>query len=734
MRIDRKSIDSTLKGTRPLSVQRKDLHFPQEEPLKIEKVQPLDKDYVDSIIDHMMNALIVIDPDGMIKTINRATRNLLGYSEDELIGQPIEFIFADDSPFKGIGAGVFESTYRSKDRRKIPVLISGSVMRSAEGQIQGIIALAQDITERKKSEEALQESQRVLSTLMGNLPGMAYRCKPDQDRTLEFASEGAQELTGYSPTDLIGNTRISFAQLIHSEDLNQVRTETETAIKEKHAFQLIYRITDRSGKVKWVWEQGIGVHTPEGTLVAQEGFITDITERKLSEERLQYLAHHDALTGLPNRSLFLEHLRLALISASRHQRLVAVLFLDLDRFKLINDTLGHAIGDLLLKAVAERLTACLRRSDTVARLQNQDHTVARLGGDEFTLLLTDIAQTADVPIIVQRILNAFSPPFHIEGHELFITPSIGISLYPNDGENAEKLLRNADTALYRAKEQGRNNYQFYLPEMNAKVSERLAMENNLRKALEREEFLLHYQPQVDLTTGQVIGMEALVRWHRPDSGLISPAKFIPLAEETGLIIPLGEWVLRTACAQNQKWQESGLPPIWIGVNLSGRQFQQKGLIETVRKVLSETRLPADYLELELTESILMQKVETITSALSELNAMGIQISIDDFGTGYSSLSYLKRFPISKLKVDRSFVSDITTDPDDAAITAAIINMAHSLKLKVIAEGVETADQLAFLKSLKCDGMQGYLFSRPLSAEQATELLKKGTSLSPPTPR
>jgi len=679
----------------------------------------------------MMNALIVIDPDGIIKTINPATCNLLGYTEDELVGRPVEFVFADDSPFKGIGPGVFESTYLSKDRKKIPVLISGSVMRSAAGQIQGIISLAQDITERKKSEEALRESQRVLSTLMGNLPGMAYRCKPDQDRTMEFASQGALELTGYSPSELIGNKKISFAQLIHPDDINQVKSEINKANRENRSFQFTYRITNIHGREKWIWEQGIGVYTDSGNLVALEGFMIDITERKLSEERLQYLAHHDALTGLPNRTLFLEHLRLALITASRHQRIVAVLFLDLDRFKLINDTLGHATGDLLLKSVAERLITCLRRSDTVARLHPPSNTVARLGGDEFTLLLTDIAQAPDVPIIVQRILNAFTTPFLVEGNELFVTPSVGISLYPNDGENAEKLLRNADTALYRAKEQGRNNYQFYLPEMNAKVSERLAMENNLHKALEREELLLHYQPQVDLNTGQIIGMEALVRWRRPDSGLVSPAKFIPLAEETGLIIPLGEWILRTACAQNKAWQDCGLRPIRVGVNLSGRQFQQKGLIETVRRALGETGLSAEYLELELTESILMQKVETITSALSELDAMGIQISIDDFGTGYSSLSYLKRFPISKLKVDRSFVNDITTDPDDAAITAAIINMAHSLKLKVVAEGVETSAQLVFLRSLQCDGMQGYLFSRPLTSEDATEMLKAGKSLSLP---
>jgi diguanylate cyclase (GGDEF)-like protein/PAS domain S-box-containing protein len=700
-----------------------------ENNLRTEKTPSLEKDYVDSIIDNMMNALIVIDPDGMIKTINRATLNLLGYTENELIGRPVEFIFADDSPFKGTGSGVFESTYLSKDGRKIPVLIAGSVMRDTTGQIQGIISLAQDITERKKSEEALRENQRVLSTLMSNLPGMAYRCKHDSDWTLEFVSKGALELTGYPPADLVGNRKVSFAQLIHPDDLNQVATEIETAIKENRSFQLVYRIIDAGGKEKWVWEQGIGIFTPDRKLLALEGFIIDITERKLSEERLEYLANHDPLTGLPNRALFMDHLRLALMTAKRRQRLAAVLFLDLDRFKLINDTLGHGVGDVLLKAVAERLSLCLRRSDTVARLNVMNGTVARLGGDEFTLLLTDIVHAQDVPIVVQRILNLFMTPFIVEGHELFITPSIGISLYPNDGDNAEKLLRNADTALYRAKEQGRNNYQFYLPEMNAKVSERLSMENSLRKALERKEFLLHYQPQVDLNTGAIVGMEALVRWHHSESGLISPAKFIPLAEETGLILPIGEWVLRTACAQNKRWQEAGLPPIRVAVNLSGRQFQQRNLIETVRRTLTDTGLDAAYLEMELTESILMQKIEIITSVLSELDAMGIQISVDDFGTGYSSLSYLKRFPISKLKVDRSFVSDITTDPDDAAITSAIINMAHSLKLKVVAEGVETADQLAFLRSLKCDGMQGYFFSRPLTAEQATEMLvqKKGIS-------
>lgn len=446
--------------------------------------------------------------------------------------------------------------------------------------------------------------------------------------------------------------------------------------------------------------------------------LRDFTERKRSEERLNHLATHDPLTNLPNRRMLSEILAKTLPRHQRHKRLVAVMFLDLDRFKIINDTLGHDVGDGLLKGVAKRLVDLVREGDTVVRM----------GGDEFVLILTDVAEMQDPSRVAQRILDSLSKPFAVEGHELFITTSIGISLFPGDGENPETLLKNADAAMYRAKEQGKNNYQYYSSNINAKASERLSMENSLRHALERGEFLLHYQPRVDLATGRIFGAEALIRWQHPERGLVSPAEFIPLAEETGLIVPIGEWVLRTACAQNKAWQTAGLSSFRVAVNLSGQQFQEKKLVEMVLRALRESDLSPRFLELELTESIIMKNAEQTIGTLCKFHGMGIEIAIDDFGIGYSSLNYLKRFPISRLKIDQSFVRDITTDPDDSAIVAAIITMAHSLKLKVVAEAVETSDQLEFLRQLQCDEIQGYLFSRPLPPEEMTKLLKVGKRL------
>jgi len=447
--------------------------------------------------------------------------------------------------------------------------------------------------------------------------------------------------------------------------------------------------------------------------------VNEISERKRAEERLNYMAHYDQLTGLPNRILFNDLLKQAMIEAAAHERLVALMFLDLDRFKTINDTLGHETGDALLKAVAERLRDCLRRGDTVARLS----------GDEFALVFADMAHIDDASRLAQKILDRFTTPFRIGERDLFITSSIGITLYPFDQDDANTLLKNADAAMYRAKEQGRNNYQFYTSEMNVRALERLSFETNLRQALERDEFILHYQPKVDLVTGNVIGMEALLRWQNPELGLVSPAEFIPLAEETGLIVAIGEWVIRTACKQNKAWQAAGLPFLRISVNLSARQFKEKNIVERVAQALKETGLEARYLELELTESLL-QTPETTITPLKELHALGIHLSIDDFGTGYSSLSYLKRFPIDTLKIDRSFVRDITTDADDAAIANAIITMAHSLGMYVVAEGVETGEQLAFLCQRKCDSMQGYYFSKPLPADAFVSLIKEGRRLTP----
>ncbi len=435
-----------------------------------------------------------------------------------------------------------------------------------------------------------------------------------------------------------------------------------------------------------------------------------------SQAQLYRLAHYDALTGLPNRLLLLDRLSQAMAQAARGERLLAVMLLDLDRFKTINDTLGHAIGDRLLCRLGERLTACVREGDTVARL----------GGDEFIVILSNLRYVPDAAAVAQKILDALHQPFPIDGHEIFVTPSIGIALYPFH-EGVETLLQCADRAMYHVKEQGGNQYEFCTVEMNDRNPRRLSMETGLRRALKRGELELHYQPQVDVANGCIVGVEALLRWRHPELGLVPPGEFIPLAVETGQILPIGEWVLHTACAQARAWQDAGLPPLRMAVNVCVRQFHQANLAGLVRRVLEETGLDARWLELELTESTLMQNTQTTIAVLGELNAMGAQLSVDDFGTGYSSLAYLKRFPIDALKIDGSFVCDITTDPNDAAIVKAIIAMAHSLDMRVVAEAVETEQQLAFLREHRCHEVQGFLVGRPVPADELETRLVAATA-------
>lgn len=438
--------------------------------------------------------------------------------------------------------------------------------------------------------------------------------------------------------------------------------------------------------------------------------LLDITERKHAEQRLResearlnYLAYHDALTDLPNRLLFQDRLQHSMSKARRCAQQVAILFLDLDRFKKINDSLGHEVGDSLLKVVAHRLRNCMRHSDTVARL----------GGDEFVVIVEQFRQMKEVLLVARKILQTLSIPTTIRNHELSVTASIGISLYPDDSDDVEGLMRCADMAMYRAKENDRENYQFYTPEMSQGAVEMLLLEGDLRKAMAQNELVVHYQPQFDLVNRRLIGIEALIRWQHPRRGLITPADFVPLAEETGLIVPIGEWVLRTACAQNKAWQQAGYTPFKVAVNLSGLQFGQKSLVSTVDKVLSESGLDPKYLELELTETVVMNDAEAAIAALEALGDMNVTLAIDDFGTGYSSLSYLKRFPIHRLKIDRSFVRECTVNVNDAAIISSIIALAHGMNFEVIAEGVETAEQLRFLRQQGSDGGQGYLYCPPL---------------------
>jgi diguanylate cyclase (GGDEF)-like protein/PAS domain S-box-containing protein len=437
-------------------------------------------------------------------------------------------------------------------------------------------------------------------------------------------------------------------------------------------------------------------------------------ERKLAEDRIHFMANHDALTGLPNRTLLSDRLSQALLYAQRYERWVTVLFVDLDNFKFINDSLGHNAGDELLKTIARRMVDCVRATDTVVRL----------GGDEFVVVLSDQPKNADTTSeIVQKIQAAIGEPIRLEGHDLRVTSSVGIANYPDDGVDVDTLLANADAAMYRAKEVGRDNIQFYTPEMNTKVHGKFLLQEDLRSALARSEFVLHYQPQVDLRTGRVFAVEALVRWNHPKQGLISPIKFIPLAEETGLILPIGDWVLREACRQNKAWQIAGLPPLAVSVNVSARQFRERDLASRVVRALKDSGLEAKYLELELTESLIMQDLELAVATMKDLQGLGVQLSIDDFGTGYSSLSALKTFPVARLKIDKSFVDGILADENDMAVASAVISLGQKLNLRVIAEGVETEAQAAFLRDINCDEMQGYLFSRPLPAQEIEVLLK-----------
>jgi len=447
-------------------------------------------------------------------------------------------------------------------------------------------------------------------------------------------------------------------------------------------------------------------------------------ERKRSEEDIYRMAYYDVLTNLPNRLLFIDRLKQAIGLAERYKRQVAVMFLDLDNFKRINDTFGHHMGDHLLENIAERLKNCMRKCDSLTR-QNVDDsvdTIARLGGDEFTIILTEIKHTEDAAKVAQRILDSLLQQFVLNSYEIFITASIGIAVYPHDGLDMDSILKNADAAMYHAKTEGKNNYQYYKKSMNSSALERLTMENALRKALEQQEFILYYQPQIDISKGEIVGMEALIRWQRADQTVVSPADFIPIAEESGLIIPISNWVLHTACEQSKAWQAAGFSNIPVSVNISSLQFQQKNFIHTIVQALRKTGINPGDMILEITESTIMQNTDTAFAALYELSRMGLRFTIDDFGIGYSSLSYLKRIPLYSIKIDRSFVRGLNTNSDDEAISKAIISMAHTLKLRVIAEGVETEQQLTFLREHGCDEIQGFLFSRPLPAEEISKLM------------
>lgn len=522
----------------------------------------------------------------------------------------------------------------------------------------------------------------------------------------------------------------SFLNFVHPEDRQRVSAAIDDALADRAPFLVEHRIVGHDGREVTVEQQADVVFSDNDTPLRMIGTIQDVSERKRAELQIHQLAYFDALTGLPNRGHFRRHAERALRAAQRNKQRLALIFLDLDEFKFINDTLGHDAGDELLCTIADYLQDSVRASDLVAKQDTEDAgepSLSRLGGDEFTVLLPNLRGSEGAAKVAERILDKLRSPIKIQGKEFFITGSLGIALYPDDGEGVDTLLKNADIAMYHAKQGGKNSYRFYARHMDERVQARLSMESKLKRALERAELELHYQAKVEIATGRVIGVEALLRWQNSAMGQVSPARFIPVAEETGLIVPIGEWVLHTACRQGQAWREAGLVARNIAVNLSSHQFRRGGLVETVEQALASTGWDARWLELELTESVIMENAEDTICVLNQLKAMGVTLSVDDFGTGYSSMAYLKRFPLDVVKIDRSFVNDITSDPNDATIVRAIIALARGLNLTSIAEGVETEQQLEFLRKHGCDQIQGYLVNRPVPAEQMESLLRTDQS-------
>jgi diguanylate cyclase (GGDEF)-like protein/PAS domain S-box-containing protein len=577
----------------------------------------------------------------------------------------------------------------------------GAGVYDDDGELIAIEGIVQDITARKESSQALREAERRYYSLFENAIEGIFRTT--QDGQYLDANPALARIYGFdSPAELIAKLKDIRHQLYVNPSR---RDEFMMLIKARGVVagfeSTVYR---KNGDVIWISENARAVCNSEGNVVCFEGTVEDVTERKLYQARIEQQANYDTLTGLANRSLLNDRLQQAILTAASYNTRLAVVFVDLDRFKYINDSLGHHVGDELLRAMAERLRASVRESDTVARL----------GGDEFVLLISGQRDPDGVAAMLERMLSDISQPWTIPQGDFNVTCSIGVALYPDDGDNAQTLLKHADTAMYRAKDKGRNNFQFFTPELNALMTQRLELEGKLRRALEREQFELHYQPRIDMLTRRVIGAEALIRWHISDEERIAPSRFIPIAEEVGLISPIGKWVLQTACRQNKAWQDAGMPPFVISVNVSTRQFRQENFVQTVAEVLNETGLDARYLEIELTESAVMHDADQFIAMLDELNDLGVRISLDDFGTGYSSLSYLKRLPVDRLKIDRSFVQDIATDVDAATIVRTIIALGHNLGLKVVAEGVETEQQLEFLRSNLCDELQGFYFATPMS--------------------
>ena len=651
--------------------------------------------------------------------VNGKYAEIMGYAQEELLGLAVKDVVRPEDYEEALSfrrrmiqgeSGTFdrEKQLVRKDGSLVWVMVSTSLVRGKRGEPKHYISVIQDISDRKRVELALRESEEKFVQLSSNIP-QAFWISDATLKEIIYMSPACESMLGV-PVVALKRKPWLLVRAVHPDDRARVLHARKSA--PAGDYDEIYRIVRPDGTVRWVQDRAFPVREGDGAVHRVAGIAEDITHRKEAEEKLLYLAHYDALTGLPNRNMFYDRLTQAMAQARRRNRLVAVMFLDLDRFKITNDTLGHSAGDDLLIQVARRLSDRVRVGDTVGRF----------GGDEFGLILSDLRSFEDGRAVAEKMMGAFEAPFLLERSEVYVSGSIGISMYPADSDDEGTLMKNADAAMYRAKEAGRNNFQFYTAEMNERALHRLDMENSLRRALERREFIFHYQPKVDLASGRITGMEALLRWQRPGRGMVQPVEFVPLLEDSGLIVSIGEWLLDAACMQIKAWERAGAAPVPVAINLSARQFASKDLGRTIQRVLDHHRIAPHLLQLELTESSLMTNTDDAVQTLRYLKSLGVHLSIDDFGTGYSSLAYLQLFPIDALKIDRSFVSDITSDVNDATIIRAVIGMAHNLGLKVVAEGVENEAQLSFLVANGCDEMQGFYYSPPLPGEDCTALL------------
>ena len=662
----------------------------------------------------------------------------MGEAEKHLAGHTVDVVLLDLGLPDAQGLAAVRRAHAAAPR--VPLLVltglddeelatqalqEGAQDYLVKGQIEtrGLLRAIRYAIQRKRSEEALAaEKDRALVTL--NSIGDAV-ISTDIFGNVVLLNLVAEGMTGWSSLEAAGRPMTEVFRIVDAVSRLPITNPMGYAVGQDRTVHLPPNclLIRRDGHETPIDDAVSPIHDRDGRVSGAVIVFRDVSAANEMSLRMTYSAQHDFLTGLPNRMLLNDRIGQAIVSGPRNARHISVLFLDLDGFKHINDSLGHPIGDRLLQSVARRLVECVRASDTVSRQ----------GGDEFVVLLTDAEQWEDAAVVARRLLHAVAESHPIDERDLHITASLGVSIYPDDGDDAETLIKNADTAMYQAKENGRQGYQFFLPAMNVRAVERQSVEEGLRGALERREFVLHYQPKIDLRTGRIIGSEALIRWNHPDRGLVSPAQFISIAEECGLILPIGHWVLREACEQTRAWVDAGLPAASVAVNVSALELQDKHFLEGVFEVLTDSGLDPRLLEVELTESVLMKRAEAAASILRSLRERGVQVSVDDFGTGYSSLSYLRKFSVDALKIDQSFVSQIASVGDDASLVTAVISMARSLKLRVIAEGVETPEQLAFLRALECDEAQGFYFSRPVSAQQFAQLLRTGISAADKMP-